>query len=284
MIRASAVVAFIVGVMTLVLVGVRPPVYQARVGLVATAAPEGVSAAQFGEVVSLTLPALAELARSPSVLAATAEKVAGAPRADELAGWISVELVPASGVARLSVRASSPELAGGLVSALVTTLRESDLLSPVGTLRPLDTRPDTVRLAPDWPLAIGFAIAAAVAAAVATATGWRLTRSRPETAAGEALASAGVRAAVLRDGDPGLLGRLAVLAAAAAREVRVVAVHPDLTERAESLAVELDKEGVGDTTAGVGIVAVSRRGEPRELTEAAGVLPATAKLIAVVLA
>ncbi|MGW5749160.1 hypothetical protein ACWEVN_47625, partial [Amycolatopsis sp. NPDC003861] len=168
---SSVVVALLVGALVLVVGLTRGAEYQGRVSLLA--APAAADGAPYGEVVSLALPAVVELARSPSVLAAAAP-VSGYS-ADELAGHVAVELVPASGLARLSVRAPSAEQAGAAAMALGKAMIDADLLAPAGKLRTLDARPDVVTVAPDVPLVGGLALVGAVAAGLATTAVRRLT-------------------------------------------------------------------------------------------------------------
>ncbi|SDD75887.1 YveK family protein [Actinokineospora iranica] len=286
----SVLVGLVAGALVLFVVGMRNPLYEGRVGLIASPVSEqSGSAAQYGEVVSLVLPALVELARSPSVLAEATSRVPDGPTPAELGANISVELVPASGLARLSVRAPSAEAAGALVFALAGAIIDADLLQPVSTLRLLDDRADLTRVAPDWPLVIGLALGAAAAAGVATAVLRNLPRSgrsAEDDAVRAALESAGLRpAAVLRGDDPRLVDRLQMLCAAAARPAKALAVVPELADRAESLNRELAAKADGTAEADPAVIAVARRGRgPQdELTATVGVLPENTVLVAVVL-
>ncbi|MGW4063167.1 hypothetical protein ACWEGE_33120 [Amycolatopsis sp. NPDC004747] len=276
----SITVALVVGALVLLVGLTRAEEYQGRVSLLA--GPAAADGAPYGEVVSLALPALVELARSPSVLQAAAPVSGYTP--DELAGHVSVELVPASGLARLSVRAPSAERAGATAMALGKAMIDADLLAPAGKLRTLDSRPEVLTVAPDVPLVAGLALVAAVAAGLATAALRRLT----PLGAGpgpvrRALAAAGVHrpVAVLREEDPSAADRLAVLCRAAGRPVRVLPVTPSLTEAAAKLAAGLPEES-GE---GASVVAVTAGGRNQaELTATVGVLPSDAVLVAVVLA
>jgi len=271
-------VALLVGALVLIAGLTRGSEYQGRVSLLA--APAAADGAPYGEVVSLALPALVELARSPSVLAAAAP-VSGYG-ADELAGHVSVELVPASGLARLSVRAASAEQAGATATALGKAMIDADLLAPVGKLRTLDSRPEVVTVAPDVPLVGGLALVGAVAAGLATAAVRRLTPGGASPVR-RALAAAGVHrpVAVVREADPSAADRLAVLCRAAGRPVRVVPVTPSSTEAAAKLAAALPEE----TGEGAAVVAVTKVGRNQvDLTATVGVLPSDAVLVAVVLA
>ncbi|MEV4148797.1 hypothetical protein AB0J40_34425 [Amycolatopsis sp. NPDC049691] len=273
----SVAVALLAGALVLVIGLARGEEYQGRVSLLATPAAD---AAQYGEVVSLTLPALVELARSPSVLKAAAPVSGYSP--DELGGHVSVELVPASGLARLSVRAATAERAGAAATALGKAMIDADLLAPAGKLRTLDPRPEVVAVAPDTPLVLGLALVGAVAAGLATAALRRLAPGGGPRPVRRALAAAGIHrpVAVLRADDPAVADRLAVLGDAGGRPVRVLPVRPELAETAAKLAAGLP-EGEND---GVSVVAVTAGRRQEELTAAVSVLPADAVLVAVVLA
>lgn len=286
----SLAVGVVVGAVVLLLVGLRGAAYEGRVGLIAGPAPkpaadaENASTAQFGEVVSLTLPALVELARSPSVLRTAAARVGSTP--EEVGESVSVELVPASGLARLSVRASSADAAGNLATTIGTAMIDADLLAPVGKLRLLDANAEVTRVSPDWLLATGLAIAAAVAGGVAAALALRLRTPAEDAGVREALAAAGTdrAVAILRGDDPELVERLSVLGNAAERRLRVVAVDPGSSDRAASLSERLGAVELAPG-AGAGIVALAPADGTRraELAATVGVLPESAVLVAVVL-
>ncbi|WP_410651386.1 hypothetical protein [Amycolatopsis sp. cmx-4-54] len=279
----SAAVGLLIGSLVLTVGLSRGEQYQGRVSLLAepSAEAEG-SAAQYGEVVSLTLPALVELARSPSVLQAVAPLSGYSP--EELGRRVSVELVPASGLARLSVRAASSEQAGATVTALGKALAEARLLAPAGRLRPLDAKADVAAVSPDGSLVTGLALVAAVAAGLAVAALRRLPSPRFGGGRGSvrrALLAAGIHrpVAVLRGDDPAAADRLAVLGLATGRPLRVVPVAPEFSEAAAKLAATLSADRDGTS-----VVAVAGRRRHDELTSVAGVLPADAVLVAVVLA
>ncbi|MBB5957083.1 hypothetical protein FHS29_003676 [Saccharothrix tamanrassetensis] len=269
----SAVAALLVGALVLIATVLKGEEYQGRVGLLA--GPAGPEAPQYGEVVALSLPALVEVARSPSVLVRTGTE----------AERVSVELVPASGLARLSVRAPSAGQAGNEAAAVAQAVVDANLLAPAGKLRVLDT-PEVIRVAPDWPLTIGLALAAAVAAGIAVAAVRHLRRTRVTDGVRAALSSAGVGhpVAVVRDDDPALVERLTVLCGAAARPARVVAVVPELAPRAESLTERLPDKAY-EPADGVALIAVAPTGARQdELASVVGALPAGTTVVAVVLA
>lgn len=297
-ITMSIVVSLILGAAVLLTLGLRDPEFEGRTGLIAspTSVPSDTAGAQaqFGEVVSLGLPALVELARSPSVLQTAAAAVPGAPAPAQLAEDVTVELVPASGLARVSVRADSAERAATLTQAMATAMIQANILAPVARLRILDPQPDVRQVSPDWPLAIGLALAAAVIAGVAVATARYVLRppAAADSALQQALSGAGCRrpVAILRGEDPGLASRISALQQAAARPVRVVAAGPGLSGRVEALSRELSTGGAamqvnGDAArAGVVVVMDSRYSRPEELAATVSALPPASILVAVVLA
>ncbi len=273
--------AVVVGTLVLLAVGLRDSESEGRLALLAT--PSTPDSGQFGEVTSLATPAVVQLVRSPSVLDA-ASRAAGLP-ADRLADAIAVELVPASGVARISVRASSAEQASTAVSAVAKAVIDADLLAPAARFRLVDPRPETAAVAPDLRLATGLALVAAVVAGVAVGALRRLRGAG--SVVRHVLTTAGVRhpVVVAHDGEAGLTERLTALCAAAARPVRVLPVSPELAGRAEELARTLpDKASEpGDGTAVI-VVAAHDRMRRDDLATALAVLPASAVVVAVVLA
>jgi hypothetical protein len=281
LLEATAVALF-VAVLVLAVTSLRGEQYESRVALLAVPATQTDSAAQYGEVASLAMPAIVQLVHSPTVLESAARAASVAPR-DLVVG---VELVPASGLARLSVRAGSASQASAAVLALAKSVAEANFLAPAGRLRVLDDRPDTTRVAPDWKLTVGLALAAALAAGIATAAVRTLRRPRTgEAAVRAAVSAAGVRhpVALVREDDPGMLDRLTALCVAAARPVRVVPADHGLTAQAESLAASLPDKA-GEPGEGTAVIAVADgESEPGDLAAALAVLPASSVLVAVVL-
>lgn len=271
--------AVLVGAAVLLAVALRDDVSEGRLTLLAT--PSTPDSAQFGEVTSLAAPAVVQLVRSPSVLDVAAKAAGTSP--DRLADAIAVELVPASGVARISVRADSAEHAATAVTAVAQAVIDADLLAPAARFRLVDPRPETTRVAPDWRLAGGLALVAAVIAGVAVATLRRL-RGNPVRAA---LSTAGIRnpVVVAHDDDPDLTERLTALCLAAARPVRVLPVSPSLVERAEELARALPDKA-SEPADGTVVIAIAStdRARRNDLATALAVLPASSVLVAVVLA
>ncbi|MEV0675597.1 hypothetical protein AB0I60_03645 [Actinosynnema sp. NPDC050436] len=246
--------------------------YQARVGLLA--GPASANAPQYGEVTALALPALVELARSPSVVAAVGTDVER----------VSMELVPASGLARLTVRASSSYQAKLEATTLANVLVKADLLAPAGKLRLLDD-PEVIRVSPDWPLTLGLALAAGVVAGLVTVVVRHLRRSRVTDGVRAALASAGVGhpVPVLPDGDPELLEKLTALLVATARPVRVVTTAPELVERSEDISDDLPDKVFEPADGTALVVVVPRTREQDALAGVVGAQPANTALVAVVL-
>ncbi|RDI19212.1 hypothetical protein [Lentzea flaviverrucosa] len=271
--------AVLVGAAVLLAVALRDGVTEGRLTLLAT--PSAPDSAQFGEVTSLAAPAVVQLVRSPSVLDAAASAAGTTP--DRLADAIAVELVPASGVARISVRADTAAHAAAAVTAVAQAVIEADLLAPAAKFRLVDPRPETTQVTPDWRLATGLALVAAVIAGVAVLAVRRLRAN----AVGAALSTAGIRhpVVVAADDDPALTERLTALCLAAARPVRVLAVSPSLADRAEELARALPDKA-SEPADGTAVIAVASNDRARrnDLATALAVLPASSVLVAVVLA
>lgn len=279
----------------------QPERYEGRIGLLALpvlADPTSTSiSVSYGEVVSLALPSLTELATTPSVLTATALSVPGSPTTDELAGDVGVELLPGSGVARLTVRAATPELAAQLAEALAATVIRADVLAPAATLQVLDDQATVSQVSPDLQLGAGLALLAGLVAAAAMVA--LLRPFRPRVGAGDAVLDALARSgrapvAVLDGADPVLATRILVLQRAADRPLRVLGTGPGLDRRIRSLEAELAQNaaflGGGDGGANghgdrSGVVAVvdRRRTRAGDVTSAVGSLPEHAVLLAVVL-
>ncbi|MBC6448855.1 hypothetical protein [Actinokineospora xionganensis] len=256
----------------------RGEVFEGRVGLLAQPVPD--ARTPYGEVVSLGLPAMVELARSPSVLEAATHGLGISPA--DLAKSVSVELVPASALVRLAVRAPTEAQAQAAVSAIAKAMVGADLLAPAGKLRLVDERAELTRVAPDRPLAFGLALAAGAVAAFGTGTAITLRRARSVKAA---LDAAGVRhrVTVAREDDTDLADRLAVLCAAAARPARVVAAAPDLADRADALAERLPDK-TGEPGDGSAVIVMVHKENPEEVATVVGLLPSSSVLVAVVLA
>jgi glycosyltransferase involved in cell wall biosynthesis/capsular polysaccharide biosynthesis protein len=288
--------ALLVGGGTYGAVALQAPEYQGRVGLVAgpTLQRDGVPSggAQFGEVVQLAMPAVAELVRTPSVLEAATRAVPGTD-AGELGGAISVEYVEDTGVARITVLADTPERADGLAMAVAGGVVDADVLAPVAQLRTLDDRADVSRVSPDGLLATGLALVAALIAAVAVLALRHLAAPSParRLRITDALTLAGAPrpVTVLDAADPDLVARLSVLQQVSARPLRVVGTGPGSLARAESLTGRLHAGGAvlqvnghADRAAVVAVLDRTRTAE-EDIDAAVGALPDTSALVAVVL-
>ena len=161
----GVMVGLIVGVSLYAYASTRPERYQSEFTLVAT--PRGADADQgqdFSSVVSITLPSLTALVRSAGVLSKVADEVDGV-NVSELEGSIGVEIVPASGVARVTLQGSKPGRVTKAAAALSDAVLALDLLRPVGSFRSFDTDPTRVtQVRPDSTLALGLAASAGVLA------------------------------------------------------------------------------------------------------------------------
>jgi capsular polysaccharide biosynthesis protein len=239
--------AVIVGGAVLLYVAARPVEHQGRVSMLASPSARDASDSEFGAVVSLSMPALVELAQSPSLLAKASAEVPGSPPADQLADNITLELVPASGLARLTVRADTAEAAGALATLISAELIRANLLAPAATLRTLDTIPEVTEVKPDSTLALGLALAAAVAAGVAVLALSSLLRPAIGSRLRRALTAAGVeRPVALIDSGPegDVVSELGSLQRASTRPLRLVAVTAALEDEAERLTDVLVSAGV----------------------------------------
>lgn len=149
--------------LVLALLLTRDPLYQARVGIVATPVAGGTAdGPEYGAVVSSIMPALPEVAVSTPVVDRLAPRL---PELDAvtLSESVAVELVPASGVARVTVTGDSPEAATTILRAVVDEVVGSGLLAPVGTFTVLgDVGAEPTQVGPDPLLAGGLAVLAAV--------------------------------------------------------------------------------------------------------------------------
>jgi capsular polysaccharide biosynthesis protein len=289
---ASALAGLVVGGLVTVAVMMRAPEFDGRIGLVAVPVPAASDGAanEYGEVVSLGLPALTELARSPSMLRDVAGSVPDSPPVEELFDAVTVELVPASGVARLTVRAEDGALAGALAEQLAQRVIAADVLNPSARLRALDTQADVEQVSPDLQLGIGLALVAAVLAALTTAAYLRSFRPRGSSPAlMETLAGVGSRSVAVLDGrDPALVNRILILQEAANRPLRVVPVSPGLAGRVSSLSGALGESdarlSVNGDAAGAAVVAVmdKRQSRTEELAATVHALPTESVLVAVV--
>jgi capsular polysaccharide biosynthesis protein len=163
----AVLAAVLVGAATWLLAISQPTQYDARVDLLASPRhADSATAKRFLVVAGQSMKAVVAAAHSPSVLAPSARTVDGAPPPVELAKLVTVDVVPPSLLIRLSVRASSSEVARGTVVAIAEGLVGDDLLAPVGELRLVDAEPTVQQIAPDALLAVGLSMATGIAAGV----------------------------------------------------------------------------------------------------------------------
>ncbi|MGY1640761.1 hypothetical protein ACI782_06450 [Geodermatophilus sp. SYSU D00703] len=176
---AGAAMALVVGLLLS-----RDPEYQSRVGVVATPVTSGNPAdPDYGAVVSSIMPALPEVAVSTPVVERLSDRLPGMD-AVTLAESVSVELVPASGVARVTATGESPQAATAVLSAVVDQIVDSDLLAPVGTFTVLgDVGAEATRVGPDPLLAGGLGSLAAVVVGLLAVAAVQVLRPRLLTVA-----------------------------------------------------------------------------------------------------
>ncbi len=148
----------------------RPASFSARVGLVASpTVTDQNMPADYGAVVSLTMQALPELAVSDGTLTAIRAAVPQAPSVPDLRNSITVELVPGSSVARVSVVAADQDGAVAMLTALVAQIQKADLLAPVAELKTIGAGgPTAQRVERDPLLAIGLGTVAGLLASLVT--------------------------------------------------------------------------------------------------------------------
>ena len=250
------------GMIAALLVGgvlaVLPGSYQARIGLLAlpvgldpqtSLQAAGVSTS-YGEVVSLAMPSIADVATSPSVLDAVRAEVPGAPDPGSLAGAVSVEVVPSSGVARLSVTSDDRETAALLAESLARQVIDADLLAPAGRLRELDEQASVTATGPDLLTAAAAGLGTGVLVALLVAAWLRPFRPRlaVSPAVSEMLLAAGRAPVPVLDGaDPALGERARIIVRASARPVRAVPASEGAADAARALGAETSRELVPAT-------------------------------------
>ncbi len=244
----AVLVGLVVGIGTWLAAVAEPARYEARVDLLASPLPNPDPAVVqlFSTVASNSLPAIIDVAQSPAVLARASTAVPGAPEPGELASSIVVDIVPQSLLTRISVQASSPDTAARLAAFLADAIVGRDLIATVGRLRVVDPEPVVSTVAPDRVFAAGLAGTAAVASTAAAFVLCVLIRPSPRRRLTELLSAAGVneRIAVIDRRAAGSVADVAVLAAAAARPVRVVALHPAAEPHVRQYSDALTKAGV----------------------------------------
>ncbi len=226
----------------LLLLLTRDPVYQARVGIVATPVATGNQAdPDYGAVVSSIMPALPEVAVSTPVL----DRLPGMD-STTLTESVSVELVPASGVARVTATGDSPEAATAVLQAVTSEIVGSDLLAPVGTFTVLgDVEAETTQVDPDPLLAGGLGALAAVVVGLLAVALVQVLRPRLLTVADveqvvRSIASPAVPVVALGRRERGL-DLLAALLAAEAPEATRVRSFPAGPEAEDGVVQAIDE-------------------------------------------
>lgn len=282
----AVLAALLVGAIVYGVYATRPAQYEARVGLVAAPrAATDQSAQAFGPVVSLTIPGVVDLVRSPSTMATVAREVPGAP--SDLEKATTVGVVPGSGLVRITVQASTADIADRAVRAYQKVVLSAGLLGQVGELRSLGA-PTVRKIAPDLPRGGGYALAGGVAAGlVVFGLLWLFGIDRDRRLR-RGLVRAGVNRPipVLHGLATDTLDRIDVLQLASARPVRVVPDVPSLGPTAGLLESALRRRGVpiaadGAESAAV-VVVTSASGDGRAVAATASVVVGPATVVALV--
>lgn len=293
-VAATLVALAVWGAMFLILSG-RPAEYSARVGLLATPlqnswAMDG-SGPDFPAVAAQSMAAIVEYAHSPSVLAQASSAVPGAPSPEDLFKSVNVELVPGSSLARVTVQASSPEVASELARGISNEIVAKHLFGPAGMLRVIDDQPFVTEVNTDQALTAGLALASGAVAGVAVYGLLTLLRPSRRSQIARAFSDAGIdRPVPVMDGGRfrDIFSKIDMLATAAARPVRVIGLTPDSARDAEKLALEFEAAGVrvsaSDDDREAAVVGVASHKEVSgEIRWAVSALPDPARLIAIVL-
>ncbi|KAA0919368.1 hypothetical protein [Dietzia sp. ANT_WB102] len=290
-VSAAAVTALIVFAAVAAALLLRPDAYDARIGLLAVprTTPAAAERADFGVVVANSLPAVIEVAHSVSTVTAAASRVPGAPAdPSTIIENVTVDIIPASGLARLTVRGEDPDVAAGLATELAAELVQANLLSPTAALRVLDPVPTVKHASPDLLLAAGLAAAAGVTAGAAALGAATLWWPRPERRLRRLLEEAGIGHAVVvihDDGSTDGLGTLRLLRETVGRPLRLVASEPQLVDAAARLSDTLSLESApinDDRRVAVGLVTHSAA-PPEPLRATVGSLPDPHEIVAVIL-
>lgn len=282
--------------LALLLVGARQSdSYEARVSFLAVPVAQPVdqaTQAQYGAIVSLGLPALSEIVRSPPVLQ-RALPGASPEELNVLADDTIVELVPSSAVARITVRNRDPRLAAVLVTSISDAVVRADLLAPVARLRPLDSSPVVRDTSVSVVLLAGLCVVTGLGAAVVTFLGRRLVTRRPDddSAVRAALTEIGLHrsVAIIASDREALTDRITVLREAVGRPLRVVAASASPCSPVAAVRDELRvaaARGVEpcDEDGGTAVILAvdQEHTDAAELASVIHALPDDAKVVAVV--
>ena len=221
--HAAPVVAGVLGgaLLGLALLGylaTQSPTYQARVSLLAVPvdAASNQPGVDYASVVTLTLPSVIEFAGTDSVVE-NAAAAAGVDVAPEDVS-VAVEIVPASGLARVTVDAPTEAAASSAADSVVSQIVRADLMAPVAKMRRLDPPPaQATEVTPQLTRTVGLALLAAVLTGVMISFGVAVFRPRISSArqAAAAINDLGLRGVtpVIDSEDEGALEELASLAA-----------------------------------------------------------------------
>jgi hypothetical protein len=153
----------------------RPKAYSAQSALFAVPARQPAQI-NFGAVVSLTMPGLADVATSADV---HREALAALPSGSRFDGTIAVHAVPGSGVALITTTDSSADLASQMAQAVGQAVINQDLLAPAGTFQFVDpSAPTPQQIAPDRRTAYVVSLSAGLLAAAGAALLLRALRPR----------------------------------------------------------------------------------------------------------
>ena len=144
----------------------RPAEFQARFTLVAASTGRTTgSGTDLESLTTLVLPSLTEILRSPEVLSQVSRDVPSAGRPSELFSEVATEVIPNSGVARVTVTARDPGQARAVAASLAAEVTRLQLLAPAGVFRVFGPG-SAAQTAPDTRLALGFSLATGVVVAV----------------------------------------------------------------------------------------------------------------------
>ena len=290
----AVIVGLIVFAITAAAMLPRSDEYDARVSLLASSASKiQNSSTDFGSVVALGLPAVVEVATSPTVLEQVSRTVAGSPGPDELRDAVTVGLIPGSGLVRITVRADSPKVASSLATAIADEVAAADLLDPAASLRVLDESATVTEASPGISLVAGLGLVLGVIAGAIVYGLLAVLVPAPGGRAGRALAQAGLdrRVAVItwERGTP-IPAPLLAAAVGAGRPIRLVAADAESGADASELANVLWESGVPVTeqlaTDGTGTATVAlapARMAADDLALVLRALPADTDLLAVIL-
>lgn len=284
---AAMAVGLVVFVAVLVVLLTRPTAYDARISLLATPSSSSSSSSDFGSVVALGLPAAVDVAHSPSVLNRASRAVPGAPDGDALSGAVTVELVPASGLVRVTVRADSDAVASGVAASVAQQISSANLLAPSATLRIIDTEAQITQVAPDAAYSGGIAIVAGALGAAIVYGLMVLIRPSVRALVHRALVRSKIEgsvAVVEMGGSEGVPDELILLAESAGRPVRVIAADARSRDEADKLRNDLTEASITmtDDADGPTMAVVGKPVDTVQLVASINVLPENAELLAVV--